>query len=104
MSALTPAKRSEIEAELAKLEARLLKYETALDNVLDSGMKRYKLDTGEGSQSAEYLSPEDLQKSIDLINSQIATKKRILTGGNFRRMTLNRKTHIPDRNEDSGVV
>ena len=40
---------------------------------------------------AEYLSPEDLQKNIDLLESQINTLKRILTGGHLRRFTMNRK-------------
>lgn len=91
MSGLTAAKRTELETKMAKKQALLLKYEAAMDSVLESGMKRYKFDSGEGSQSAEYLSPDDMQKNIDLLESQINTLMRQLTGGNFRRFTLNRK-------------
>lgn len=92
MSALTAAKRTELEDKLTKKQALLLKYETALEDApLSSGMKRYKFDSAEGSQSAEYLDPAMLQTQIDLLESQIATLQRILTGGNFRRYSLNRK-------------
>lgn len=91
MSGLTAAKRTEIEAELTVLETRLAALNTAYTSVLASGMKSYKLDTGEGSQSATYMNIDDLQKNIDLVTSQIASKKRVLTGGHMRRFTLNRK-------------
>ena len=91
MSALTAAKRTELGDELTVLETRLSALNTAYTSVLESGMKSYKLDTGEGSQSATYMNIDDLQKNIDLVASQIASKKRVLTGGNMRRFTLNRK-------------
>lgn len=91
MSALTAAKRTELETKLAKKQALLLKYYTAIEDGLDSNIKRYKFDSGEGSQSAEYLDPEKLQKNIDLLESQINTLMRQLAGGNLRRFTLNRK-------------
>lgn len=96
MSALTAAKRTEIEAELTALETELTALESAYTNVLASGMKRYKFDSGEGSQSAEYMSIKDIKEALDLTRSQIATKKRILTGGNMRRFSLNRKPESRD--------
>jgi hypothetical protein len=92
MSALTAAKRTELEAELTVLETRLAALNTAYNSILSSGMKSYKFDSGEGSQSATYMSITDLQNNIDLVASQIASKKRVLTGGGFRRFTLNRKS------------
>ena len=91
MSALTTAMRTEIEGELTELETELAEYVAARTNILASGMKSYKFDSGEGSQSATYMSIKDIKEAIDLIRTQIATKKRILTGGNMRRFTLNRK-------------
>lgn len=91
MSALTTAKRAELEAELAVLETRLALYVAAEANALASGMKSYKFDSGEGSQSATYMDVDKLSEKIDLIKSQIASKERVLTGGGFRRITLNRK-------------
>ena len=91
MSRLTAARRTELENELTALETELAALESAYTTVLASGMKSYKLDTGEGSQSATYMSIKDIKESLDLTRSQIATKKRILTGGNMRRFTLNRK-------------
>lgn len=91
MSALTAAMRTEIEAELEALETRLALYVAAEANALASGMKSYKFDSGEGSQGAVYMDVEKLAGKIDLIRSQIASKKRVLTGGHLRRMTLNRK-------------
>ena len=94
MSALTAAKRTEIEAELEALETELTALSAAYASVLASGMKSYKFDSGEGSQSATYMSIKDIKEAIDLTRSQIASKKRVLTGGHMRRMTLNRKpTH-----------
>ena len=91
MSGLTAAKRTELETELTALETELTALTTAYASVLASGMKSYKLDTGEGSQSATYMSIKDLKDAIDLTRSQIASKKRVLTGGHLRRFTLNRK-------------
>lgn len=95
MSGLTAAKRTEIETKLAKKEALLLKYYAALDIGLPSGMKSYKFDSNEASQSAVYLDPEKLQKQIDLLESQINSLNRILTGGHLRRVTFNRKPVAP---------
>ena len=91
MSVLTAAKRTEIEAELAALEAELVLLNAAYASVLASGMKSYKFDSGEGSQSATYMSVKDIKENIDLTRSQIASKKRVLTGGHMRRINLNRK-------------
>jgi hypothetical protein len=103
MSGLTAAKRTEIEAELAELETDLTALTAAYRTVVSSGMKSYKFDSGEGSQSATYMSVKDLKEAIDLTRSQIASKKRILTGGHMRRMTLNRKTNPLDRNSETDV-
>lgn len=91
MSALTAAMRTEIEAELEALETELAEYVAARTQILSSGMKSYKFDSGEGSQSATYMNIKDIKEAIDLIRSQIKSKKRVLTGGHMRRMTLNRK-------------
>jgi len=91
MSVLTTAKRTEVEAELTALEAELTLLNTAYASVLASGMKSYKFDSGEGSQSATYMSIKDIKAAIDLTRSQIASKKRVLTGGHMRRFNLNRK-------------
>ena len=94
MSALTAAKRTEIEDELTELETELTLLTAAYASVLSSGMKSYRFDSGEGSQAATYMSIEDIKRNLDLTRSQIATKKRVLTGGNMRRFTVNRKpTH-----------
>ena len=91
MSGLTAARRTELEDELTALETRLALYVAAEANALASGMKSYKLDTGEGSQSATYMDVDKLSDKIDLIKSQIASRRRILTGGSVRRITVNRK-------------
>jgi hypothetical protein len=92
MSALTSAKRAELEERLTKKKALLDKYYDALENApLDSGMKRYRFDSGEASQSAEYLDPSKLQEQITRLEKQIDSLERTLTGGHFRRFTLNRK-------------
>ena len=91
MSALTAAKRTELEAELAALETELAEFIAARTYILTSGMKSYKFDSGEGSQSATYMNIKDIKEAIDLIRSQIASKKRVITGGHMRRFTLNRK-------------
>ena len=91
MSALTAAMRTEIEAELTDLETELTALSAAYTSVLSSGMKSYKFDSGEGSQAAVYMSIKDIKEAIDLTRSQIASKKRVLTGGHMRRLTVNRK-------------
>lgn len=91
MSGLTAAKRTEIEEDLAELESELVLLKAAYANVLAAGMKSYKFDSGEGSQSATYLDRKEIKKDMDLTRSQIASTKRVLTGGHFRRFTLNRK-------------
>ena len=91
MSALTPARRAELEVELADLEAA---YTATLNNytaTLGRGVKSYKFDSGEGSQSATSQNPKDLLESMSLLRSQINSLKRTLTGGHIRRFTMNRK-------------
>lgn len=95
MSGLTAAKRTEIEAELTALQVELAALTAAYASILASGMKSYKFDSGEGSQSVTYMSITDIKEAMDLTRSQIASKKRVLTGGNMRRLTLNRKPCSP---------
>ena len=103
MSRLTTAKRTELEEELEALEAELVLLQAAYSNALSSGMKSYKFDSGEGSQQVTYMSVKDLKESIDLTRSQIKSARRVLTGGNLRRFTLNRKTGLHNRNLESNA-
>ena len=46
---------TETEARIVVLKARLLKYDTAIDGILDGSLEQYILDTGQTRQSVTKL-------------------------------------------------
>ena len=91
MSVLTPARRAELEEELAGLEAAYTATSNAYIAACNRGVKSYKFDSGEGSQSATSYSPRELHENMERLRSQINSLKRVLTGGHLRQFKLNRK-------------
>jgi len=91
MTCLSSIVRAEKQAEIDRLEARLISLEAALDGVLaGGGISSYRFDSGEGSQQVKYSSTTELIEAINFTQSRINRLKSELRGtavftGNLRR-------------------
>lgn len=89
---LSSERVTEIEARITQLESQLTSAYVSLGGSLNAeGVQSFRLDTGEGSQSAQYRSPEYIQKTISWLWSQIDFWNRKLNGTSNRTFTLRRK-------------
>lgn len=91
MSCLAAERRAKLEERLQKKQTLLENLYTALDNF--DGVREYKFDSGEGMQQTKYYSLADIQKNIDIIESQIDRIKRILNGTGLNNINLRRKSY-----------
>lgn len=80
------------------LEARKVRYETALetamdqlDELSDTDIDSYRLDTGEGSQAVTQRSISQQQKHIMWLEAQIAAIDRRLNGTGIVNLTTRRR-------------
>jgi len=92
MGCLSATRVAEIQAQITKLEARLLKLETAYSEAA-TAIESYKLDTGQsaGSQSAKRRSLDELQEAIDSIESRLEHLRAKLRGTGIINTVLRRK-------------
>lgn len=93
MSCLSSTVRAEKLAQLVKLEAMLLKAETAYCATLEAGgtgLESYRFDSAEGSQSAKLLDPSKLQDQISFLQSRINRIKSELRGTGVHTTNLRR--------------
>lgn len=91
MSCLTAERRVELEERLQKKQTLLENLYSALDNF--DGVREYKFDSGEGMQQTKYHSLADIQKNIEILESQIDRIKRILNGTGLNNINLRRKDY-----------
>ena len=80
------SKTQTAKATLEKLRERRETLQTALDELLSSGVSSASLGSAGNSQSYTRLSPEQYRAEIDRIDRQIAT---LLRGGGIRRTSPN---------------
>lgn len=91
MSCLTVERRTELEERLQKKQTLLTSLYAAMENF--DGVREYKFDSGEGMQQTKYYSIQDIQKNIDLIESQIDRIQKILNGTGLNNVNLRRKNY-----------
>lgn len=89
MSCLTTERRADLQEKLTKKEAQLTVLYAAFENF--DGVREYRFDSGEGMQQTKYRSLPEIQKTIDIIESQIERIKRQLNGTGLNNIVLRRK-------------
>ena len=92
MGCLSTVRVAEIQAQITKLEARLLKLATAYDEAV-TAIESYKLDTGQsaGSQSAKRRSLTEIHTAIDSTESRLEHLRAKLRGTGIVNTVLRRK-------------
>jgi hypothetical protein len=91
MTCLSSDRRAQLLARLAARDAQLTQaYETYLA-LLESGNKRYKFDSNEGSQSAWKWDLKELEQVIYSLERMVDHISRKLNGEGVVNMTLRRK-------------
>lgn len=91
MPCLTVERRTELEERLQKKQILLENLYAAMDNF--DGVREYRFDSGEGMQQTKYYSIQDIQKNIDIIESQIDRIQKILNGTGLNNVNLRRKSY-----------
>lgn len=62
-----------LEARLAATKVTIVKYEEAIDALVDGGHESYRLDTGQGVQRVTRLNIEFMQKQLEGLYNRCAT-------------------------------
>ena len=89
---LSTERETEIEAQIAKLEISLALAYTAFDAALSTGgVESFKFDSGDASQWAKYHTPENLLKTIEILEARIEFLNRKLRNETNIIITLRRK-------------
>ena len=71
MSCLTSVQKTNIQAEIASYEEQLALLNQGIKATLGTGIKSYKIDSGEGSQQVTYMTPKEMLDQKRLIMNQI---------------------------------
>lgn len=96
MSCLSASEKARLMAELTDKQTQLAELKVAYSASLTGGIKSYKFDSGEGSQSVTYTSPKDLKDLIDETESEINALYRRLGGKSLVNIELRRQSgHHP---------
>lgn len=90
-STLRARLQSQITAKEAQLAALNASYTAALENVEVSG---YKLETGEGAQSASRRKPEEIYRSIRSLEADLDRLYRRLEGTGVVNFNLRRRSYV----------
>lgn len=100
---MTAAERAELQEELDELKDAKANIRAAMSGQFASpvnGIKKYRYDSGEGSQSAERFSPEELRKQYEYICKRIRAVEdrlgnRSVTHINLKRYPADCRQRIP---------
>jgi len=88
---LTSDRKARYEQKIIKLESRLQNAENVLEKLLSNdGIESMKFDSGEANTWAKYSTPEQLQKLISYLESQIDWYRGKLNQTGIVRMRLAR--------------
>lgn len=92
MSCLTSSQKTDIQAQITELNEQIAlataAYKAALPN---SEIVRYRLDTGDASQSAERRKPKEIREEIDALKSERARLVARLNGTGIVDLRLRRR-------------
>lgn len=93
MSCLPSWRRAQLQADLDRIDAQLVKLYASYNSSLDNAeVESYRFDSGEGQQQAKRRSPLELQKLIDELESKRERIQRKLLGQGLVNMSLRRRT------------
>lgn len=91
MAYLPPDIRARIEAQITSKTEQLAAVNTAyLNSLTNAEIQTYTLDTGEGKQSTTRRKPEELQRAIRILETDLERLYRRLNGGGLVNMNLRR--------------
>jgi len=90
MPCLSTSRRNELNARLIKRRASLVLAEATYDELIASGITSYRFDSTEGEQQTVRQKPGDVKKQIDMLEAEIDSIARKLTGGGIVNMGLRR--------------
>lgn len=92
MSYLDPSVQARLRAQITLKEAQLDAANTALSEALaNSEIQSYKFSSGEGDQYASRRKPEDIQKSITILENAIERLYNRLGGKGIVNMNCRRR-------------
>lgn len=87
---LSSARRAQLQANLATKQKQLIAANALMDHLLADPTSSSSIDTGEGRQQFSNRKLEDVQKQIDVLQSEINRIQNKLLGGGIVNMTLRR--------------
>ncbi len=92
MVCLSSARRTEIIAEIVKLDALIVVIESTYTSALTNGeVEEYRFDSGDGSQKVIRRSLNELKEQWDDLKSERNRLNSMLNGGNNVSMAFRRK-------------
>lgn len=95
MSCITSTQRAIIQARLDKKEAQLSALNDAYDESIENfGIKSFKFDSGEGSQSTTFRGPEEISREINRLETEINRLRRRLSGTGIVNLNLRRRSYV----------
>lgn len=90
MSCLHPSQVARIKAQIKIKEEQLEKANALYSKLLENPNSSYRFESGEGAQQAASRKLEDVQKTIDSLESQLTRLYNQLSGRGLTRTTLRR--------------
>ena len=104
MSCLTPSRRADYQARVARLSITLNNLFDSYDEIAARPLSSYKFDSGEGAQQAKSRDIADIDKSVRSVQSRIDYYDQKIGGKGLYSMRFRRKSQIPSSNNSSGVL
>lgn len=98
MACLTSSARARILADIAKVEAQILKAEESYDRALEAmDVEEYRFNSGEGSQMTRQADIKKLWSIIESLYARRDSLYRRLEGKRLVNLNLRRKSYGPYR-------
>lgn len=94
MALTKSARRTQLLADLARVDAQLTKLYAAYDEALENvEVESYRFDSGEGQQQAKRRKPGEIQDLIDELEAKRdRIQRKLCQGGGLVNMNLRRKS------------
>jgi hypothetical protein len=89
--ALSSSQKKRILNKIKTKQDQLDRAESTLEEMLNSAIEEYSLDTAEGKHRTKEKKIEDLQKAIAILESQIESNLNRLRGNGITNLVLRRK-------------
>lgn len=91
---MSAARRTQLEARLARKIAQLEAMYDTLDSIIEAKVERFRLDTTEGSQLIWNQKIDNMNNLISQLEAQIDSLQRKLSGKNLANLVLRRNMRM----------